>query len=81
MITLSHAKLVQQLSNVLLLGDEYVLWILNHLNAQIVVKMSQICHLEVFLQLFFYGCNVAFHLMNFHIHLMNFPLILCCHGK
>jgi hypothetical protein len=59
MIALSRAKLVQQLSIVLLLGDEYVPWILIHLNAQIVLKMSQICHLEAFLQLFLYGCNVA----------------------
>jgi hypothetical protein len=46
MITLGHAKLFQQFSNVLILGDEYVLWILNHPNAKIVVKMYQICHLE-----------------------------------
>jgi hypothetical protein len=59
-ITLNHAKLVQQLSNVLLLRDEYVLWILYHFNAQIVVKMSQICHLEDFLRPFLCGCNVAF---------------------
>jgi hypothetical protein len=60
MISLNHAKLVQHISNVLLLGYEYVLWILSHLDAQIVVKMSQICHIEAFLQLFLYGCNVAF---------------------
>jgi hypothetical protein len=60
MIALSHAKIVQQFSNVLILGNEYVPWILNHLNAQIVVKISQIYHLKSFLQLFLYGCNVAF---------------------
>jgi hypothetical protein len=59
MIALSHAKLVQHFSNVLLLGDEYLPWILNHLNAKIVVKTSHICHLEAFLQLFLYGYNVA----------------------
>jgi hypothetical protein len=36
-VTLSHAKLVRQFSNVLLLEDEYVLWILSHFNAQIVL--------------------------------------------
>ena len=59
-ILLSNAKLVQQFFNILLMGYEYVPWILNHFNAWIVVKMSQICHPKAFLQLFLYGCNVAF---------------------
>jgi hypothetical protein len=59
MIALSHAKLVQYFSNVLLLGDEYVVLVSYHFNAQIVVNMSQICHIEAFLQLFLYGCNVV----------------------
>ena len=43
-----------------LLGDEYVLCILSHFNAQVVVKMSQIYHLKSFLQFFLYGCNIVF---------------------
>ena len=59
-ITPIHAELVQQFSNVLLLGYEYVIWILNHFNAHVVVNMSQICHLKTCLQLFLYGCNTTF---------------------
>jgi hypothetical protein len=59
MIALNHAKLIQQLSNVLILGDEYSLWILYHFNAKIVMKMSQIYYLEAFLKFFLYGCIVV----------------------
>ena len=58
-VTLYHAKLVQELSNLIILVDEYLLWIMDIFNPQAIVKTSQICHLKSFLQLFIYGYSVA----------------------
>ena len=83
-ISLSHPKLVQRSSNVLLLREEYNLQMFSYFNTKIVVNIHQVCHFKTLPQFLPYGCNIAL-IFACHQKIMYIPLnspmdslVFCC---